>query len=139
MESNLSKKKEQYFKYAKKASEFSDNNRVNIGACLIIGHKVLNIGFNTDKTNPLQASIDRQYFNCECTGKIHAETMALYPFLKENIFLPNAILVTYRNKKDGSLGMSRPCDRCMQLIKKLGIKKLLYTTDNGFAEEKLVY
>lgn len=58
---------------------------------------------------------------------------------QENIFLPNATLVTYRNKKDGSLGMSRPCDRCMQLIKKLGIKKLLYTTDNGFAEEKLIY
>ena len=139
MESGLSKKKEQYLRYAKKASEFSDSSRVNIGAALIIGHKVVNIGFNTNKTNPLQSKIDTKFFNCKCSGKIHAETMALYPYIKENIQLNNAILVTYRQKKDGTLGMSRPCDRCMKLIKQLGIKKLIYTTDDGFAEEKLIY
>lgn len=37
--------------------------------------------------------------------------------------------------KDGMSGMARPCPRCMRLIKSLGIKRINYSTQGGFAEE----
>ena len=35
--------------------------------------------------------------------------------------------------------MSRPCPRCMKVIKSLGIKKLVYSTEDGVAKERLMY
>lgn len=139
-DSPISKQKITYFKHAKRASMFSDDSRVKIGAVLIYKHKILSIGFNTSKTHPLQENIDFNYFKCDdCTGKLHAETMVLYPFYRNSTNLSGATIVTYREKKDGTLGNSRPCNRCLSLIKRLGIKKLMYTTDTGYAEEKLIY
>ena len=40
--------------------------------------------------------------------------------------------------KKGGLGMARWCPACMAALKSLGIKKICYTTDDGYAEEKLI-
>ena len=47
-------------------------------------------------------------------------------------------LYIYRETRDGKLAMSRPCPACMQAIKDLNIKHIAYTTDCGYATEKLV-
>lgn len=135
-----SKTENSYLKYAKNISKFSDHPRVNIGAVVVNKHKVVGSGYNSNtKTVPVQAKLDKEEFKCECCGKIHAETMALLPFLKSNEDMSRATVYIYRQKKDGSYGMSRPCVRCMKIIKSLGIKKIVYTTDDGIAREKLRY
>ena len=63
----------------------------------------------------------------------------MIPLIKSGTDLTNATLYTFRRKKDGSFGMSRPCPRCMKVIKSLGIKKLVYSTEDGVAKERLIY
>ena len=46
---------------------------------------------------------------------------------------------TYRELKDGSLSLSRPCESCLAFMKQLGIKRICYTTPDGYAEERLIY
>jgi tRNA(Arg) A34 adenosine deaminase TadA len=46
---------------------------------------------------------------------------------------------TYRELKNGSLSLSRPCESCLAFMKQLGIKRIYYTTPDGYAEERLIY
>ena len=38
---------------------------------------------------------------------------------------------------DGSLGNSRPCHNCMDMIKAVGIKRIFYSTDEGIVKENV--
>jgi len=49
------------------------------------------------------------------------------------------VLYIYRELFDHTLAMARPCDKCMILLKEKNIKKIVYTTTNGFAKEKLFW
>ena len=44
----------------------------------------------------------------------------------KDIDFHNLKLFVYRELKDGSIAMARPCPSCMALIKDLGIKKIYY-------------
>ena len=46
-------------------------------------------------------------------------------------------LYVYRQKKDGSLALSKPCQYCEQLISESTIKEVHYTVTNGYRTEKL--
>ena len=38
-------------------------------------------------------------------------------------------------KKDGSKGLARPCPGCENFMRKLGIKQVYYSTNNGWGYE----
>ena len=59
------------------------------------------------------------------------------PLIRDGIDLSNAAIYVYRVHKNGTLAMSRPCPSCMQLIKDVGIKRVFYTTENGYVYEKI--
>ena len=138
MKSSLSKSDRSYFRAAQAVSQLSDFNRVNIGCVFVDKHRIISSGFNSEKGHPMQARTDKETFNCDCPGKQHAEFSALLPLIRANVDLSRATLYTYRGKKDGTLGPSRPCPRCMQLIKSVGIRKIKYTTNDGFASELII-
>ena len=126
-------------KHAENISKFSDH-RCKIGCVVVNQHKIVGCGHNSDiTTHGFQARLDKEYFKCDSCGKVHAEIAALIPLIKSGTDLTNATLYTFRRKKDGSFGMSRPCPRCMKVIKSLGIKKLVYSTEDGVAKERLMY
>ena len=137
MNANLSKSDRSYFRAAQSISYMSDF-RVHIGCVVVDKHRVISSGFNCEKGHPMQAQTDKETFNCDCPGKQHAEFSALLPLIRANVDLSRATLYTYRGKKDGTLGPSRPCPRCMQLIKSVGIRKIKYTTNDGFASELII-
>ena len=56
---------------------------------------------------------------------MHAEMSALR-FSK-----PGDVLFVLRWTKDGQLTMSKPCERCQQMINSAGLKKVFYTNWNG--------
>ena len=135
---NLSKRDRAYFRSAQAVSELSDF-RLHVGCVVVDKHRIISSGFNREKGHPMQAQMDRATFNCiDCLGKQHAEFSALLPLIKQKVNLSGATIYTYREKKDGTLGMARPCSRCMSLIKSCGIKRIKYTTDDGFASEVLI-
>lgn len=45
-------------------------------------------------------------------------------------------LAVVRINKDGSVGMSKPCNGCQNLIKQCGFEKVLYTLNDGTWEEQ---
>lgn len=133
----LSRTDRSFFNAAKSLSYLSDH-KYKIGCIIVNKHHVISSGHNSNtKCHPLQAKIDSNHFNCFCSGKVHAETSAIIPLLKIKDDYSRATLYTYRENKDGSLAMSRPCPRCMKLIKQLGITRIKYTTDSGYAVEYL--
>lgn len=118
-------------------SDMSDH-RCKIGCIIVDKHRVVSSGYNSNsKCHSIQAKLDSEHFNCYCTGKIHAETDAIIPLLKTKTDYSRATLYTYRQTKDGKLAIARPCPRCMKLIKQLGITKIKYTTNDGYATEYL--
>ena len=65
------------------------------------------------------------------THEYHLENMRIIKKVREELDLPVAILLD-------TLGPSRPCPRCMQLIKSVGIRRIKYTTNDGFASELII-
>lgn len=134
---SLSKKEQSFFNAAKAVSELSDH-RVKLGCVIVSKHRIVSSGFNSNsKCHPVQAQLDSQHFGCSCIGKLHAETTALLPLLRQKVDLSKATLYVYRSHRDRSLAMARPCPRCMQLIRKAKISKIRYTTEDGYATEVL--
>lgn len=132
---SISKKDRSLFRAAQSISMMSDH-KYKIGCVIVDKHRVISSGHNSNtKCHSLQAQLDEKYFNCFCVGKLHAETSAIIPLLKTKGDYSRATLYIYREHKDGSLAQARPCSRCMQLIKQIGISKIKYTTDLGYATE----
>ena len=46
-------------------------------------------------------------------------------------------LYIYRKCHDRPFGIARPCPSCMAAIKDFGIRDIYYTTNDGYAYEKL--
>lgn len=127
-----------YFKAAKAMSEMSDHPQYKVGAVVVMNHRIISSGHNSDsKTHPLQKKYNRYRFTDEGDHKQHAELAALLPLIRTRIDLSNAIIFTYREHKNECIAMSRPCPSCLELIKDLGIKRIFYTTEDGYAYERL--
>lgn len=137
--------KERYFKFAKQASmestyRGSHNFSPAIGAVAVYKGSIVATACNSNKTSPLQAKYNVYRFrDANTLDKAHCETILVQKlrwkfgvsldWTKVHIYL-------YREYKDGRLGPSRPCPSCMAMLRELGIKKIYYTTEDGFVEEK---
>lgn len=127
-----------FFNTAKQVSFLSDYNGPHLGCVCVDGRRIVTSGYNAMKTNPTQRKYNRfRDFN-ECyPARVHAEVSALNSLIGKDIDFSKMKLYVYREHKNGTLAMARPCKSCMALIKALGIKKICYTTEDGYAEEKL--
>lgn len=137
---SLSKREMAYFNSAKSISELSDH-RCKLGCVIVDGHRIISSGHNSKtKFHRIQSELDNKFFpGYENKGPVHAEVSALIPLIKRRVDLSGTTLYVYRENKDGKLAMSRPCPRCMQLIKEQGIKKICYTTNDGYVDERISY
>ena len=81
------------------------------GAVIVKGGRVLASGFNIANT--------RKY--------IHAEIAAI----ANSPQTANCTLVVVRILKNGTLSMSRPCEKCWNAINKAGISKVIFSNWGG--------
>lgn len=129
--------KRAYFRVAENIATLS-NHRVKMGCVVVSGHRIISSGHNSaTKTHAIQSKVDSSYFGCSCAGYLHAEVNALLPLMNGKWDLSRATLYVYRKMGNGSRGLARPCPRCMKVIKSLGVKKINYSTPDGFAEETI--
>jgi deoxycytidylate deaminase len=113
------------------------------GAILTKGSKILAKGYNKSRS---------KFMNVLHTC-IHAEIDVLHTYIttilhksinlkKKNIIIPELSKCTLwvgRILKDGSLAYSKPCYHCINYLRKVGIKKIGYSTKNGTIQiEKIV-
>ena len=133
-----------YFKFAREAAQWADYQGTRsapaIGAIAIYKGSFVAEAWNTNKTSPLQARYNVYRFrDSETPDKAHAESNLIQRLrwkFGDNIKWDKVEIYLYREYKDGSLAPSRPCPSCMALLKDYGIKKIYYTTEDGYVEEK---
>lgn len=133
----IGKANKAYFRAAKAVSELSDYPIHKLGCVVVSKHRIISSACNSkSKCHPLQAKLDTEKYGTECPGKCHAEISALLPLIRDKIDLNGASIYVYREHKNGTLAMAKPCSSCSKIIKQLGIKKVFYTIEHGYAIEK---
>ena len=137
------------FELAKKASEFSDYNKKNIhiGSVIMYKNRILGIGYNTNKTSPIQYKYN-YYREKENKGKrtykvdkhlpcLHSEMMCLINTKDINIDWSKTAIFIYR-ENCGNLRNCKPCIACEKALKDRGIKTICYTTEDGYCKEDVL-
>ena len=127
-----------YFDKARRIADISDYNRVHIGCVAVYQGQIIGIGCNCNKTHPTQKLYNRYREQSDSMlPKLHAEISCLNQIKHLDINFTKVKLYIYRIRKDQPFGLSRPCLSCMAAIKDLGIRDIYYTTNDGYAYEKL--
>lgn len=132
-----------YLNLARNACYYSDFMKARLGAVLIYKGKVMSVGWNSTKTNPLQRQLNKyrgyDVDASEAHNTLHAEVACLTKARDLDIDWGRASIFVYRIKKDGSSGLARPCKGCQALIRSMGIKNVYYSTDSsGWCFERMV-
>lgn len=115
-----------FFDLAKKARLSSDHHQHQMACIIAKGNKLISIGVNKLKTHPASQHPYRS---------LHAEVSALIKADPNELIGAQAYI--YREKKNGELGNSRPCNSCFLALQEAGICSIFYCTENGFKEEKI--
>ena len=132
----MTKREIAYFKAAKAMSELSDH-RMQLGCIIVDKHRIISSGCNSNtKCHAVQAKLDMERHGVFCPGKLHAETAALLPL--KDMDLTRASIFIYREHKDGTYGLAKPCPSCEKLIRRAGIKHEYYTGNNSLIYEEFI-
>ena len=131
----MNSRDKRYYSLAEKASSFSDYKKCHIGCIAVYKNRVIAVGYNTNKTSPLQAEYNKYRnfaYDTLNNGGIHAEMMCLLRTrYMTDIDWSRVCIYIYREKKDGMIGLAKPCEACLAALKERGIKEtnIYYTTD----------
>lgn len=113
---------EKFLNLAKEASQNSTYHH-KLGAVIVKKNRVVSIGYNKPhKTHPRSNTRFKT---------VHAEFDAILASNKED--LKGATIYVLRVAKSG-LNLAKPFPCCMDLIKMVGIKKIIYSTREGLEE-----
>lgn len=105
---------------------FKDDLKSLHGAVIVRGGKNLSVGINKPQRNVF---VDMNSIHDETTQ--HAEVSSLLQ-IRNKIDLTGCKIYVVRITKDGILSLSKPCISCSRVLAKYGIKKVYFSTDNGF-------
>lgn len=128
-----------FFDKAKQAAMVSDYNKIHIGCVAVYQGNIIGVGCNCNKTHPKQKFYNKYRRRQADTmlPKLHAEMSCINSIRNLDINLSKVKLYIYRIRKDQPFGLARPCPSCMAAIKDLGIRNIYYTTNDGYAFEKI--
>lgn len=124
------------------AQDVAPIKSARIAAAIYINGRMISVGVNQNKTDPLQSRFVR---NDKCGALIHAEIAAIKAALKRVDVddLTNATMYIARMKYNtqrengGTMnwGLCKPCSGCARALNSFSIKRVVYTTDEGTLEE----
>lgn len=100
-------------------------NRFRLGSVLVYKKQILTAKYNCLKTSPKLRPFSRWPF-------LHSESNCILSHGLDNC--EHTVLYVLRILRNGELAMARPCTSCNKLIKFVGVKKIYYTTFNGYEE-----
>ena len=123
-----------------KVAAANPNDREKFAAAVVYRNRIISIGMNSMKSHPMAA----KYGKNEHAIFLHAEVAAIKNALREiNVddFSKCDIYIT-RVKKEKPFsnkfiwGLSKPCRGCERAIAEFGLKRTIYTCDNGEYDEQ---
>jgi deoxycytidylate deaminase len=118
-------KQEYFLALAKHASCKSDHHSHKMGCVIAKGNKVLGVGHNVMKTHPKSP---HKY------KSIHAEFMAA---INAGYDIEGATAYIFRQQKDGTWAMAKPCEYCWKFLVELGVKEVVYSFEGSFKQERV--
>lgn len=126
-------------KWAEEASFNSTFHQHHLGAALVYKGCLLTKGFNSNKTSPLQRELneEREFDIDRWPSTIHAEVHCLNKVKDLDIDFSKATLYISRHYKNGKPAIASPCPACREMIRRLGIKDIVYTSDTGWIHERI--
>ena len=95
-------------------------------------------GTNSNKSHPLQVKYNRENnLDYKIRNYLHAEMQAIVRCSKTGItdFSDCTIYIARLINSGNGIGLARPCKACRAAIKELGIKRIVYTTYDGYTVE----
>lgn len=128
-----------FFDKARQAAMVSDFHKMHIGCVAVYQGNIIGIGCNCNKTHPTQKFYNRYRKQQSelMLPKLHAEISCINSIRHLDINFSKVKLYIYRIRKDQPYGLSRPCPSCMAAIRDLGIRNIYYTTNEGYAYERI--
>jgi deoxycytidylate deaminase len=102
--------------------------KFRVGCVIVRGSKIVSFGWNdgvkthTKSNHPFKS--------------LHAEADAIISARREDLSGCSAYVA--RLRKDGSIAIAKPCQFCEAMLRKVGIKQVFYTTDDGWVSETYV-
>ena len=110
------------FRMAAKAASKSTFSQHRLGAVIAKGGRILSTGFNEIRYDKYLDKSTR-----------HAEEAAIIRVLRNGNChsLVGSDLFVTRFTPAGSIRLSKPCSRCLHLIRSVGIRRVYYSTDSG--------
>jgi len=109
---------------AAKVAEQSGHDTFRHGAVLIKGGSVLNLAANSDN----HTSFGQRFRSSPGRATHHAETACILGLERSSTL--GSTLYVARVNKSGSWKMSKPCSMCHEVMKFVGVKRVVYTTDD---------
>lgn len=101
----------------------NSQSKHRVGALIVRGGRVLSAGFNITTNDPI--------FSGATLLSQHAETRALSRTKDPT----GATIYVGRWRKNGSSGIAKPCDQCLEYISESGISRVVWSLDySGFEE-----
>ena len=131
---NISRREMRFFDLAKATARTSNYHGQHLGCCVVYKGVVISVAPNCERTHPLQASYNRfrDFDPRFAQNKLHAEVHALSLAMKnKRIDWSKVSIYVYREFKNGTPAISKPCSACSQLIQDLGIHNMYYIDANG--------
>lgn len=132
----ITNKDQKYFSLANDLCKLSDFRPERVGCVITLKNEVISVGYNTRKTHPFQAKHSTKAGN-KLAICMHAETSAIIKIMHSGVNFSRVKIYVYRQGMTGNKLLARPCKICMGMIKSLGIRNIYYSTNNGYAFEKL--
>lgn len=117
--------KQKFFDLAAKLAKQSTHHTHRFGAVIVDKNKIVSVGTNKIKTHP--RSQHKWHM-------LHAELSALFSVRFED--LRGCDIYVLRENLNGRKGNSKPCKVCEAALREAGIRKVYYTTEDGYVEER---
>ena len=112
--------KQRFIDVCRKLASHSDHYQHKISSIIIKRNRIISLGYNSMKTNP---NSPHEY------KSTHAEWDAIRQLDQEA--LEDSTIFVFRERRDGTFGNSKPCPACWRTIVGSGIRKVVYTHEDG--------
>lgn len=117
-------KQKHFLALARQISKKSDHHTHKMGCVIAKGKKVLGSGFNVLKTHPRSPHAYKS---------IHAEFMAA---ANSGYEIEGATAYVFRQQKNGTWAMAKPCESCWKFLMECGVKEVVYSINGSYSREK---
>lgn len=126
-----SNKTKRHLQLAKRLSNQSDFPRFKHGAVLVKGSTVVNTSSNKSGFNRFGA----KFKHIPEHASLHAELGAILNVERKRT--EGSTVYVVRVNSQGQLRMSKPCPMCEGALRFCGVKKVVYSVENGYEVMKL--